>query len=569
MYQQILAPIGGSLGLSAAVASLPLLVLIVLLGVFGVRADVAAAFGLLAAVLIAVFVYRVPVTPLVSGTAQGAAFGLFPITWIMLNAVWVNRLIDASGLLTVVRSTFTGLSPDRRVQALVVAFCFGALLEAMAGFGAPVIVITAILMTLGLAPIRAATVAMFADAGGAAFGSMGNPIAALGKATNLPAAELGQMVGRQSAIMAICVPFVILLVLDGRRGVRELWPIGLVAGLGFAAGQAVTSNFIAYPLADLIGALLAGGATAAVLRLWPRSDPATASDPTRDPAPQSEPMRDPAPPSDPAPAFGTAGPGALPLQDSAPARGSPATTLRAFTPYLMLIVLLALVAIDNPVARAANRLALTFRWPGVEVADVHGRPLSLDVFQFNWLTATGTVVLVAGLVSTAILRLPVRVALREYGLAAARIRRAGVTVTLLLALAYLMNYSGQVMTIGTWLAGAGGAFVLLSPLLGWLGGAATGSDTSANALFGAIQVSAAEKIGISPVLLAATNSEAGVLGKLVSPQNLAVAAAMAGMAGREGTLFRRTFPWSAGLLVAFAVLVALMATGPLSWMVVG
>ncbi|WP_432925526.1 L-lactate permease [Microbispora sp. CA-135349] len=221
MYQQILAPIGGSLALSAAVASSPLIVLLVSLGVLRLRADVAAACGLLAAVLIAAFAYRLPATPLLSGIAQGAAFGIFPIAWIMVNAVWVNRLLDASGLLSVVRRTFTSLSDDRRVQALVVAFYFGALLEATAGFGAPVVVVAAILLALGLAPIRAATVAMFADAGGAAFGSMGTPIAALAKAASLPAEELGRMTGRQSAVVALFVPFVILLVLDGRRGVHR------------------------------------------------------------------------------------------------------------------------------------------------------------------------------------------------------------------------------------------------------------------------------------------------------------------------------------------------------------
>ncbi|MCO5995506.1 L-lactate permease [Actinoallomurus rhizosphaericola] len=534
MYRQILDPIGGSLALSAAVAAIPLGLLLTLLGVFRVRSDVAAACGLLTALTIAAFAYRMPVTPALSGAAQGAAFGLFPIVWIMLNAVWLNRLIDASGLLAVIRQTFAALSPDRRVQALVLAFCFGALLEALAGFGAPVAVVTAILIGLGHGPVRAATVAMFADAGGTAFGSMGNPITALAKATNLPAVELGRMVGRQSAIVAAFLPVIIVVVLDGRRGLRELWPIAVVTGLGFAAGQFVTSNHLAYPLSDLVGALAATGAAVVLLRLW---SPATA-------------------------------PALAPEDPESPGR-SPAAGLRAFTPYLLLVVLLALVSLDTPVSRAATRLGVRFSWPGVRVADVHGRPLGLAAFAFDWPAATGTILLLTGLISTVILRLPARTALREYGRAAARIRRAATTVVLVMALAYLMNYSGQAATIGTWLAGAGGAFVLLSPVLGWLGVAATGSDTSANALFGAVQVAAAGRIGVGPVLLAATNSEAGVLGKLVSPQNLAMAAAVAGMAGREGVLFRRTFPWSVACLAGFTVLVALMAAGPLSWMVLG
>ncbi|MGI5230923.1 L-lactate permease [Actinoallomurus sp. CA-142502] len=540
MDHRIPPPIGGSPALSAVVAALPLAVLLVLLGGFRVRSDLAAAGSLLAALAVAVLAFRLPVVTAVSGTAQGAAFGVFPIVWIMVNALWVNRLLAASGLLSVVRDTFAGVSPDHRVQALVLAFCFGSVLEALAGFGAPVVVIAAILLALGLTPIRAATVAMFADAAGTAFGSMGNPIVALSRAANLPAAELGRMVGRQAAIVAVFMPFVILLVLDGRRGLRELWPVGLVAGLGFATGQVVTSNFIAFPLSDLIGALLATLAAAVLLWRWSPAEPAT--------PPGSGP-----------------GPGARAVE--APTRHPLATRVRAFVPYLVLVVLLAAVSVHGPAARFATGLGVRFSWPGVPVSGVNGTPPGLHVFRFDWLSATGTVLLVTGLLSLPVLRLPVRTALREYGAAAARTRRAAVTVVLVLGLAYLMNYSGQAVAIGAWLAGAGGAFVLLSPALGWLGVAATGSDTSANALFGAVQVAAAGRIGVSPVLLAATNSEAGVLGKLVSTQNLAMVAAVVGMAGREGTLFRRTFPWSAGCLAGFTVLVYLMAYGPLSWMV--
>lgn len=524
MYRQILAPVGGSLALSAVVAALPLVLLLVLLGGFRMRSDLAAACGLLAALAVAALAYRMPAATAVSGAAQGAAFGLAVIVWILVNAVWVNRLVDAAGLLAVVRRTFAGVSPDRRVQALVLAFCFGSLLEAMAGFGAPIAVVAAILLALGLPPVRAATVAMFADSAATAFGSMGTPITALARAANLPAADLGRMVGRQSAIVAVFVPFVILLVLDGRRGPRELWPVGLAAGLGFAAGQLAASNLLAYQVADLVGALTATAATAVLLRA------------------------------------------------RAPARSVPgrltAATLRAFSPYAVLTALLTLVSLAGPVARFTARLGARFSWPGADVAGLDGRPLGLRAVRYDWLSATGTVLLVTGIVSAAMLRLPVRTALREYGAAVREVRRAGVTVASVLALAYLMNYSGQAVTVGAWLAGLGGAFVLLSPVLGWLGVAATGSDTSANALFGALQATAAHRIGVSPVLLAATNSEAGVLGKLVSPQNLAMAAAVTGLAGQEGTLFRRTFPWSAGCLAGFAVLVWLMATGPLSWLVV-
>lgn len=546
MYQQILDPIGGSVALSALIAAIPLVLLLVLLGVFRMRSHWAAGLSLLVALLIAVFAFRMPALSALSGTVQGAAFGVFPIVWIIVNAVWVNRLIDTSGLMSVVRQTFTKVSADYRIQALVVAFCFGSVLEAMAGFGAPIVVIAAILMALGFTPIRAATVAMFADSAGTAFGSMGNPIIALSKAANLPVVQLGQMVGRQSSIVAVFVPFVLLLVLDGKRGLRQLWPVGLVAGLAFAVGQFVTSNFLAYPLADLIGALVATAAATALVQVWSPAVPAGISE--------------------------ASGPGAVKAHTGQSPEDystdfSLATRLRAFTPYLLLIVLLALVSISNPVAHFADHLSIEFRWPGTGAIGINGKPLTLDTFEFNWLNATGTVLLITGLISIAVLRVPMRTALREYVRAAVQIKRAAITVILVLALAYAMNYSGEAVIIGTWLAGAGGAFVLLSPVLGWLGVAATGSDTSANALFGAVQVAAANHLGMSRFLLAAANSEAGALGKLISPQNLAMAAAAVGMAGREDTLFRRTFPWSVVYLVAFAILLCLM-TGPLSWLVV-
>jgi lactate permease len=516
VYQHIPAPVGGSLALSAVVAAVPFVLLLVALGVFGARSDLAAGGSLLAGLAVATAAFRTPAVTAVNGAAQGAVFGLLLIVWIMVNAVWLNHLIDASGHLDVVRDTFASMSPDRRVQALVIAFCFGSVLEAMAGFGVPVAVVAALLLALGFPPVRAATVAMFADAAATAFGSMGVPIVSLAKATGLPAEDLGRMVGRQAAIVAVFIPFVILMVLDGRRGLRELWPVGLAAGLGFAAGQFLCSNFFAYQLSDLAGALTATAAVAVLLR------------------PRIPGLRR-------------------------------AATLRAFAPYALLTALLALVSIEGPVARLAARAGTRFSWPGVPAT---AAPPGLRVFQYNPLTTTGTVLLVTGVVSAALLRLPAGTALREYGAAVARTRRAAVTVVLVMALAYLMNYSGQAMTIGTWLAGAGGAFVLLSPVLGWLGVAATGSDTSANALFGALQVTAAHRIGVSPVLLAATNAEAGVLGKLISPPNLAVAAAVTGLAGREGTLFRRMFPYSLGWLAAFAVVVYLMAAGPLAWLVV-
>lgn len=561
MAHQILAPVGGSLALSALVGALPLLLLLVLLGVVRARAHWAAAWSLLAALLIAVLAFDLPPAVALSGAAEGAAFGFLPIVWIIFNAVWVNRLLQESGHLRWVRHAFMSLSPDTRVQALVVAFCFGSLLEAMAGFGAPIAVVAAILLALGFSPVRAATVALFADAAGTAFGSVGNPIFGLAKVTGLPAVELGQMVGRQAAIVSFFVPFILLLALDGRRGLAQLWPVGATIGLGFAAGQLLTSNYVAFQLADLVGAVIASGAAFALLRVWSPPGP----DGSRTPA-----AAKPAPPGTPrrrdllTPQ--RAGLGEAVEPGEPPSR---AEVVRAFTPYGVLTVLLALVSIDNPVSTWVRSTALKFRWPGVDVLDPGGHPLGIGRFTVDWLGATGTVLLITGLISMLVLRVAPRQGIGAYGRTLVQTRSAAATVVLVLAFAYVLNYSGQAVTIGVFLSGAGLAFVPLSPVLGWLGVAATGSDTSANALFGAVQVASARHLGISPFLLAAANSEAGSLGKLISPQNLAMAAAAAGLAGREGTLFRRTLPWSLAYLALFVVVVCLMAVGPLGWLVIG
>lgn len=554
MHQQILTPVGGSLALSALVAALPLILLLVMLGVARVKAHWAALSSVLAALLVSVFVYKLPPFTALSSTAQGAVSGLFPIVWIVLNAVWVNRLVQISGYLERVRETFMVLSADVRVQALIISFCFGSLLEAMAGFGAPIAVVAAILLALGFSPVRAATVALFADAAGTAFGSVGNPIMALSKATGLQAEALGDMVGRQSAIVAFFVPFVLLLVLGGWRCLKELWPVALAVATGFSVGQFVVSNFIAFQLADLTGAILATLAAVAVLRVWRPRHPVVHSD--------SDENTEPTAP-------GSAGPATSTTTVSQVQARTLSQTVRAFLPYGVLTGLLALVSLEGPVHRLLDTLSVKFLWPGTNVVKPDGSSLSLRTFTFDWAIATGTVLLVTGIAALIVLRIPWQDAVRAYRDAAVQIRFAATTVVLVLAFAYLLNYSGQAASIGAFFAQAGGAFVLLSPVLGWLGVAATGSDTSANALFGAVQVASGQHIGVSTYLLAAANSEAGALGKLISPQNLAMAAAAVGLSGQEGTLFRRTFPWSVLYLALFIIVIWLMAAGPLGWLVVG
>ena len=551
MFRQVIEPVAGSLGWSALVAAIPIVGLLVLLGVFRVRSHWAALSALAASLVIAVLAFRMPPVQAGGAALEGAAFGLFPIVWIVLNAVWINRLIQDSGYLNVLRRAFMSICDDYRVQALVIAFCFGSLIESVSGFGAPVAIVAAMLLALGFSPVRAAVVALFSDAAGAAFGSVGTPIAVLEKATGLPAADLGAMVGRQSPFVAFFVPFLLLLILDGRRGMRDLWPVALATGLGFAVGQFAAAEFVAYQIADLIGAVCATGTVLLLLRVWSPSNPILG---TVD--------------APPVVAGGAVDDPAFRARVDA-RRDSAGTIVRAFSPYIILTVLLAVFSIPGPAQRAVDTLTTEFDWPGLHVMTPAGKVPSTITFGIEWVGATGTMLLVTGVLASLILGVRPGAAARAYVGALKQIRFAGLTVALVLSLAYVLSLSGSALTIGHAVALAGHAFVPLSGVLGWLGVAATGSDSSANSLFGAVQASAAGRLHLSPYLLAAANSEGGVIGKVISPQNLAMATAAVGMAGREGDLLRRTIGWSLLSLAGFALLISLQASPVLSWMVIG
>ncbi len=587
MYRQVLSPLGDSLTASALVAAVPIAVLLVLLGVFRMRSHWASLCALAAAIVIAIFAYRMPAAQAGSAALEGAAFGLVPIVWIMLNAVWISKLVQTSGYFEVLRRVFVSLSEDRRLQALILAFCFGSLLESMAGFGAPVAIIAVMLMGIGFTPIRAAIVALFSDAAGTAFGSVGTPIIVMGKVTGLPEYDLGAMVGRQSPIVAFFIPLVLLVVLDGRRGVRELWPAWIATGLGFAVGQFASSNFFTFRVADLIGALTSVLAVALLLKFWsPVETIASIGEKSAVPEPTggvstSGPAlqasagrsgegawRSPVASG----GHGAAGGGVAAVAGPAEhrQRDTLEDILRACSPYALLVVLLGLISIGGPIYQVASKVITIFNWPGIHVVNPKGEPLSLVEFSIPWISTTGTVLLITGLLAAPVLRLSLKQAAHDYFATVRQVRYAAVTVIAVLALAYVLNYSGQAVTIGTWLARTtGSAFALISGVLGWLGVAATGSDSSSNSLFGTVQITAASKIGVSQVLFAASNSEGGVLGKLISPQNLAMATAAVGLQGREGDLLRRLIGWSVLFLIGFCILVALQASPVLSWMVPG
>jgi lactate permease len=558
-YTQVYDPLGGSLGLSSIVAALPLVVLFVLLGVVRMRAWLASVIGLVVALLVAIAFYSMPVGDALNSGLLGAAFGFFPIMWIVINAIWVYNLTVETGHFDVLRRSFASVSDDQRIQAIIIAFCFGALMEALAGFGTPVAISSVMLIALGFRPLKAATVALVANTAPVAFGALAVPITTLATVTKLPVEDLGAMVGRQTPILAVFVPLALVFIIDGRRGVRQVWPAALLCGLVFGVFQYLASNFWSIPLADIIAALASAAAVLAFTRMWHPAEGYV----EREPEPET-----------------ATGGGTVRTRVAATetVTDSRAEVLRAYAPYLIIIVVFVLatrvpfitgVAPTKPGSNGTGLEAATwiYNWPGLHIVSDTGKAVA-TTFKLNLLSAAGTLLLVSGLLTLPVLKVGLGTALRTYGRSLAQLNWAIVTVMAVLALGFVMNESGQTTTLGLWLAGAGGAFALLSPILGWLGVAVTGSDTSSNSLFGALQVSAASSVNLSPTLLAAANSSGGVLGKMISPQNLAIAAGAVGMGGREGELFRRVLLWSLGFLLFMCVLVFLQSTPVLSWMVV-
>ena len=554
MYKQVLDPVGDSLFVSSLFAIVPLVTLFVLLGGLKLRAHIAGLAALLAGILVAVLVYSMPVGTTLSAAAEGAAFGLFPIMWIVWNAIWIYNMTVETGHFAVLRRSFATISDDQRIQAVIVAFCFGALLEALAGFGTPVAITAVMLIAIGFKPMKAAAVALVANTAPVAFGAIAIPIVTLAGLTDIPKEDIGAVVGRQTPILALFVPLILVGMVDGMRGVRAVWPAAMVAGITFAIAQFACSNYISVELTDIFASLIAVGAMVALLRVWQPGDPllveeggggrpAIAGAAAQDPAHEERVRR----------REGTG-------------KDSVADIFRAYSPYLIIIVVFSLAQL-GPIKDFLANGVTKFTWPGLgDIRNAADEAPSAVEYNLNWLPAAGTLLLFCGLITMAVLKVSPARALRAYGGMLNQLKWATLTVAAVLALAYVMNLSAQTLTIGTWIAGAGGLLAFLSPIIGWLGVAVTGSDTSSNSLFGVLQVTAAKEAGLDPTLLASANTSGGVLGKMISPQNLAIGAAAVGLDGEEGELFRRVVGWSILLLLVMCVLVYLQSTAVLSWM---
>jgi lactate permease len=582
MFQQTLDPVADSLALSALVGSIPLLTLFLLLGGLKMKAWLAGVISLAVSIVLAIIAFEMPVGQALLVASEGAVFGFFPIMWIVLNAIWVYNLTVDSGHFDVLRRSFERVSPDHRIQAIIIAFCFGALLEALAGFGTPVAITVVMLLALGFEPLKAAATALIANTAPVAFGALATPIVTLSTVTSgvsddpgLTVDNLGAMVGRQTPLLAVVVPLILVFVVDGRRGLAQTWLPALVAGLVFGVAQFTAANYISVPLTDIVAALASAAAVVLMLRVWSPAEEVTEVTGSDGGAPGS---------AGTGPGAGQGGGRGPRVTAGGPANGGgrrtsvdraavtdhdhPLEVARAYAPYLVIIALFSVANIPAvKEALAEPPWTVDFQWPGLDLLNTAGDPLASMTFVFNWLPAAGTLMVFAGIITALILRISPARMLKTYVATYVELKWAILTVMAVLGLAYVMNGSGQTTSLGVWLAGAGSLFVLLSPLLGWIGVAVTGSDTSSNALFGALQVQTAAEAGLDPVLMAAANSSGGVLGKMVSPQNLAIAAAAVGMAGREGDIFRKVLMWSLVLLALMALIVVLQSTPVLDWMV--
>ncbi|MEO7359901.1 MAG: L-lactate permease [Gemmatimonadaceae bacterium] len=530
----------GSLGLSALVAALPVVVLLALLGIWHVRAHVAAVAGLATSLTIAVVVFSMPAKLAFAAVGDGALYGLFPIGWIVLNAIFVYSITVETGKFDIIRHSVVNIAADRRIQALLIAFCFGAFVEGTAGFGTPVAISAAMLIGLGFKPLPAAGLSLIGNTAPVAFGALGAPIIALAGVTQLPLNDLSAMVGKQLPIFALIIPFWLVCVMAGWRAMKEVWPACFVAGGSFALMQHYISNNFGPTLVDILASLTSIVALLILLRFWqPRTLWRFPNDVETD-------------------------------KDVAVAHAHVHTRTQimiAWMPWAILSVLLFIWGLPS-VKTWLNELSqFRFAVPYLHQAVQRTPPVVSVVknedafFVLNWLSASGTALLLTGMISGLLLGLnPAKLA-RTYWRTLMKVRISLVTIAAMMALGYVTRYGGLDATMGLAFAQTGVLFPFFSPLLGWLGVAVTGSDTASNVLFGNLQQISAQQVGVSPLLAAAANSSGGVMGKMIDAQSIVVASVATDQQGQEGEILRYVFFHS----LALACLVGLLVLGMARW----
>ena len=547
IWSQNYDPLGHA-WLSTLLAAAPLAVLLGGLAIFRLRAPVAALLGLAAALLVAVLGFGMPAGLAVRAAGYGAAYGLLPIGWIVLNIIFLYQLTEERGQFAVLRDSIAGITDDSRLQLLLIAYCFGAFFEGAAGFGTPVAVTGAMLIGLGFTRLQAAGLSLIANTAPVAFGALGTPLVTLAGITNLPLADLSATVGRMMTPFAIIVPFWLLIAYCGWRRTLEVWPAVLVAALSFSATQLAISNLHGPWLTAIGAALVSMASLVGFLRLWKPRSVMRISD--------------------------IAEPGEAVI--AATTRPSSASQRRAWLPWVILMGVVFLWGLPATKAWLDGLFKLVLPFAGLDqfvqrLPPVVAKPeIERALYTLNLLSATGTAILLSGVIAGLALGARPREILATYGRAIVMTRASLLTIAAMLALGYLTRYAGVDATLGLAFAATGALYPFFGTLLGWLGVAVTGSDTASNVLFGGLQKVTSQQLGLSPVLMASANSAGGVMGKMIDAQSIVVASTATRWFGQEGRILRYVFVHSIVLAALVGLVVLLMAyVPPFTWLVPG
>ncbi|MGA2438020.1 MAG: lactate permease LctP family transporter [Acidobacteriaceae bacterium] len=542
-WPQVYNPLG-NIWFSSLIAAVPILFFFVALAVVRMKGYLAGTLTVVLALLVSIFFYRMPLRMALAAAGDGFLFGLWPIAWIIVTAVFLYRITVRTGQFEIIRASVVSITEDQRLQMLLVGFSFGAFLEGAAGFGAPVAITAALLVGLGFNPLYAAGLCLITNTAPVAFGAMGIPIIVAGQVTGIDPFKIGAMAGRQLPLLSFLIPFWVIMIMDGWRGVRQTWPAILVCGGSFAVTQFFTSNFIGPQLPDITSALVSLVSLTIFLKYWKPKN-----------------------------IFRFPGQHATLKAES----HSFAQVARAWSPFAVLTVFVTLWSLKpfNALFAKGGHLAWTVINSPVPMLDrlvikmppiVNAPTPYGSVYTFNWLSATGTAILLASLVSILLLRMRPMDAIRTFAGTLNDLKFPILSIGMVLAFAYIANYSGLSATLAMLLAATGLAFPFFAPFLGWIGVFLTGSDTSSNALFCNLQANTAHQIHVSSTLMVAANSTGGVTGKMISPQSIAVATGAVGLVGRESDLFRFTLKHSL-MLAALVGVITMLQAYVLKWMV--